>query len=53
MTASSVAVLGCAMENPYDILGIDRSATEAEIRAVYRKLAKRDHPDINPGIPEF
>jgi DnaJ-class molecular chaperone len=40
------------MENPYDILGIARSATEAEIRAVYRKLAKRHHPDINPGIPE-
>ncbi len=39
-------------EDPYQILGVKREATEAEIRAAYRKLAKRYHPDLNPGKPE-
>src|ERR1700743_3147644 len=37
------------MTNPYDILGIERTADEAAIRAAYRKLAKKHHPDVNPG----
>ena len=40
------------MEDPYEILGVKRDATEAAIRAAYRKLAKRYHPDVNPGKPE-
>jgi len=40
------------MKNPYDILGVQRSDDEAAIRAAYRKLAKRHHPDLNPGKPE-
>ena len=40
------------MEDPYKILGVERNATEAAIRAAYRKLAKRHHPDLNPGKPE-
>jgi DnaJ-class molecular chaperone len=39
-------------ENPYKVLGLKADATEAEIRAAYRKLAKRYHPDLNPGKPE-
>jgi DnaJ-class molecular chaperone len=39
-------------EDPYEVLGLTRTATEAEIRAAYRKLAKRYHPDLNPGKPE-
>lgn len=37
------------MDDPYKILGVERNATEAEIRAAYRKLAKAHHPDLNPG----
>jgi DnaJ-class molecular chaperone len=39
-------------DDPYQLLGLQRGATEAEIRAAYRKLAKRYHPDLNPGKPE-
>src|SRR5271163_768160 len=37
------------MRDPYEILGLDRSADEAAIKAAYRKLAKRHHPDLHPG----
>jgi DnaJ-class molecular chaperone len=40
------------MEDPYQILGVPKDASEAAIRAAYRKLAKRHHPDLNPGKPE-
>lgn len=33
----------------YMILGVPRAATEKEIRAAYRKLARKHHPDVNPG----
>lgn len=35
--------------NFYDILGVARSASEKEIRSAYRKLARKFHPDVNPG----
>ncbi len=37
------------MDDPYEILGIKRDATADQIRSAYRKLAKRHHPDLNPG----
>ena len=37
-------------KNPYDILGIDKNASEQEIRAAYRKLVKQYHPDRVAGL---
>lgn len=37
------------MNDPFQILGISPSASEDEIKAAYRKLAKQYHPDLNPG----
>ena len=35
-------------DNPYTILGVTKDATDAEIKRVYRKLARQYHPDRNP-----
>ena len=35
--------------NPYEVLGVDLDATAAEVRAAYLRLAKKYHPDKNPG----
>ncbi len=37
------------MADPYQTLGVVKSASEAEIKSAYRKLAKKYHPDMNPG----
>jgi hypothetical protein len=37
------------MRDPYEILGVSRAASEAELRAAYRELVQRHHPDHNNG----
>jgi DnaJ-class molecular chaperone len=36
-------------EDPYKLLGVAKDATADDIRKAYRKLAKKHHPDLNPG----
>ena len=38
-----------AARDPYEVLGLKPGASDKDIRAAYRKLAKKHHPDLNPG----
>ena len=36
----------------YEVLGVDKNADDATIKKAYRQLAKKYHPDMNPGDKE-
>src|SRR5215470_6778565 len=40
------------MQNPYDVLGVPKNASAKDIKAAFRKLAKKHHPDQNPDDPK-
>lgn len=39
-------------DDPYAALGLTKTATEAEIKKAYKRIARESHPDLNPGDPK-
>jgi DnaJ-class molecular chaperone len=45
----SCSLIPMALNDPYLTLGVEKTAKQDDIRNAYRKLAKKHHPDLNPG----
>ena len=41
-----------AKKDFYDVLGVSKTATAAEIKSAYRNMAKKCHPDLHPNDKE-
>lgn len=44
--------MAAVARNPYDVLGVAKTAADKDIKSAFRKLAKKYHPDKNPGDPK-
>ena len=41
--------MGISVKDYYEVLGVDKKASQDEIKKNFRKLARKYHPDLNPG----
>ena len=52
LTEKGRSAMAGSKRDYYEVLGVDRSADEGAIKRAYRSLAKKYHPDVNPGDKE-